>query len=130
MKFPAEQGRRYEIRAYGLVGWPANDTTLVLYDTDGTTWLAYSDDHPLEEPGASLIEWEAPATGTYFTSVQQFNPGAWGCDMTYLLQAYRVTPTPTLTPTNTRLPTNTPTMTATRTPVPSLLTVYLPLVVR
>ena len=126
IKFAALAGEEYVLRAYDLAGRPANDTTLRLYDGDGTTQLAYSDDHPLEDPGASRIEWIAPVTGTYFASVQQFSSSTWGCATTYLLQVYQRTPTPTVAPTATETPTATLTLTPTTVPI----RVYLPLMVR
>ncbi len=50
-----------------------DDTTVALIDTDGTSQLAFDDDGG---PGlASLINWTAPASGTYFAVVQSFGTG-------------------------------------------------------
>jgi hypothetical protein len=47
------------------------DTSLVLYDTDGTTVLAFDDDGG---PGlASRLTWTAPSQGTYFLAVRGFD---------------------------------------------------------
>ena len=52
---------------------PDTDTVLRLFDTDGSTLLAYNDDDPgLPEPVASRIIWTAPATGTYFIMVRDY----------------------------------------------------------
>lgn len=52
------------------------DTTLTLYDTNGNTQLAFDDDGG---PGlASLINWTAPATGTYFLAVRSFSSSGTG----------------------------------------------------
>ena len=86
VKFAALAGKTYTMRTFDLGGRPHNDTTLTLYDVDGTTQLAYSNEHPLEEPGASRIEWAAIGTGTYFLKVAQFNPSTGGCELTWLLE--------------------------------------------
>jgi hypothetical protein len=122
------------MRTFNLGGRPDNDTTLTLYDVDGTTQLAYSDEHPLEEPGASRIVWEAMDTGTYFLKAAQFNPTVGGCELIYLLEVIHGTPTPTATPTPTPTATPAPTPTATPTPTgtvtpPSNL-IYLPVVLK
>lgn len=120
VKFAALAAETYTMRAFDLGGRPDNDTTLTLYDVDGTTRLAYNDEHPQEEPGASRIVWQAPDVGTYFLKVAQFNPHVGGCQVTCLLEVIRSTPTPTATP----VPTWTPTPTATATVIYGL---YLPL---
>ena len=58
------------------------DTTLTLYDTDGTTELIFNDDGGLGR--ASLINWIAPVDGTYFLKVADFGDDDTG---TYNLQA-------------------------------------------
>jgi len=83
------------------------DTTLTLYDTDGVTQLAYNDIDPLNPP-ASRIDWTATTSGTYFLKAAHFNPEAGGCSMTYELAVERITPTPT----------------------PTLIPLYLPLMVK
>ncbi len=47
------------------------DTTLRLYGQDGVTSLAFDDDGG--EGRASLINWTAPASGTYFVRVKAFS---------------------------------------------------------
>jgi len=116
VKFPTLAGETYIMRTFNLGGRPDNDTTLTLYDVDGTTQLAYNDDHPLEELGASRIVWEALDTGMHFLKVAQFNPNVGGCELTYLLEVTHGTPMPTVTPT------------ATVTPPANLI--YLPLVLK
>jgi Matrixin/SdrD B-like domain/Bacterial pre-peptidase C-terminal domain len=57
------------------------DTSLVLYDTDGTTVLAFDDDGG---PGlADLLVWTAPSQGTYFLAVRGFDTetGAYSLSM-------------------------------------------------
>ena len=119
VKFAALAGETYTMRTSNLGGRPDNDTTLTLYDVDGTMQLAYNDEHPLEEPGASRIVWEAMDMGTYFLKAAQFNPDVGGCELTYLLEVMRGMPTPTGTPT----PTSTPVVTP-------AYRVYLPLVLK
>ena len=109
VKFLASAGEVYTARAFNLGGRPVNDTTLTLYDSGGVTQLAYNDEHPDEAPGASRIEWQAPAGGVYFVKAAQFDPATGGCALTYELEVIRGTPTPTVVP-------------------PSLL--YLPLITR
>ena len=46
------------------------DSELFLYDTDGRSELAYSDDYDVGY--ASQIVWAAPDTGTYYVAVQGF----------------------------------------------------------
>jgi hypothetical protein len=123
----------YTIRTLNLEG--ATDTILTILDTDGTTALMMNDDDP-ENPPASRIVWQAPASGTYFIRVSNFlNLG--NCDAKYDLQVETTgpitgpTPTPSLTatitltpiPTNTTTSTVTPTQTSTATttvtPTPS-----------
>ena len=101
IKFAALVSETYTMRTFNLGGRPDNDTTLTLYDVDGTTQLAYNDEHPLEEPGASRIVWEATGTGTYFLKAAQFNPNVGGCELIYLLEVLHGTPIPTSTPTPT-----------------------------
>jgi len=98
VKFPALASETYTIRTFSLGGRPDNDTTLTLYGVDGTTQLAHNDEHPLEEPGASRIVWNATDAGTYFLKVAQFNPAVGGCELTYLLEVMRGIPTPTPLP--------------------------------
>jgi hypothetical protein len=92
VKFPAVAGATYVMRTSDLGGRLDNDTTLTLYGTDGATQLAYNDDDPVAEPGASRIEWQAPAAGTYFLRVAQFNPQIGGCALTYRLEVRRGAP--------------------------------------
>ena len=94
VKFAAVGGVTYLIRTTNLSPSSENDTTLTLYDVDGTTVLAYSDEHSLEPAGASRIDWLAPATGTYFVRAQQFNPAAHGCTMTFFAEVAQQIPQP------------------------------------
>ncbi len=98
VKFLAAAGESYTVRAFNLGGRPANDTTLTLYGTDGTTQIAFNDEHHDEELGASRLEWQAPASGVYFVKVAQFDPSAGGCALIYDLEVIRGTPTPTVAP--------------------------------
>ena len=67
------------------------DTTLTLYDTDGTTQLDYND-NDWANPPLSRITYHFATTGTYFIKVAHFNPDAGGCgpDLWYTLV---ITPT-------------------------------------
>ena len=44
---------------------------MTLYDTDGTTQLAFDNDSG--DGFASLIRWQAPTTGSYFLAVRTFS---------------------------------------------------------
>ena len=57
------------------------DTMIALYDQDQTTVLAENDDSNGEL--ASYLAWNAPASGTYYINVRNWNPGNGGCGMTY-----------------------------------------------
>ncbi len=97
VKFLASAGEYYIVRAFNLGGRPINDTILTLYDTDGTTLLAFSDEHWLEKPGASRIEWRALTSSVYFAKVAQFDPLEGNCRLTYELEVIARTPTPAAT---------------------------------
>jgi hypothetical protein len=60
------------------------DTTLLLYERDGVTQLAYNDDDPATAPASRLI-WIAPETGSYYLQIASFNPDGIGCHATYNL---------------------------------------------
>jgi len=69
VRFVARTDHVYTIRTLNLSA--GNDTTLTLYDTDGTTQLEYNDDDPYNPP-ASKIVWLCPTTGTYFVKAAPF----------------------------------------------------------
>ncbi|MFQ5814438.1 MAG: hypothetical protein ACE5I2_14770, partial [Anaerolineae bacterium] len=122
VKFIAEAGYVYTIRTFNLSA--DNDTTLTLYDTTGTSQLAYNDDDPDNIP-ASKIVWTSPTSptiGTYFVKAAPFGTEIGGCNTTYNIRVTgepAPTPTPTATNTATATPTPTPTDTATPTPTPT-----------
>jgi hypothetical protein len=62
-------GVSYRIETFNL-GW-GMDTYMHLYDTDGTTELAFDDDGGTGV--ASLIVWTPPATGTYYVKVRPYS---------------------------------------------------------
>ncbi|MDE3089184.1 MAG: LysM peptidoglycan-binding domain-containing protein [Chloroflexota bacterium] len=117
-KFAAQSGTHYTIQTANL--GPNADTYLYLYGTDGTTLLTSNDDSG--GTLASRIDWQAPATGTYYAMVKHWNPNVGGCGTTYDLsvnvQANPITPTPTPTATETNTPPISPTPTATPTQAP------------
>lgn len=80
LKLAAIAGESYHISTSNL-GLKA-DTYLYLYDQDGVSLLASNDD---EANGllTSGIDWVAPADGTYFLLVKQWNPSFWGCGTSY-----------------------------------------------
>jgi hypothetical protein len=123
VKFVARADNIYTIRTLNLS--TNNDTTLTLYNTDGTTQLIHNDDDP-DNPPASEIIWVCSTTGTYFVKAAPFGMQIGGCSVTYDLEVTSVpvpTPTPTVTntptPTVTNTPTPTPTSTATATLTPT-----------
>jgi len=68
MKFTTVAGRRYTIETLNLRN--GADTYLELYDTNGTTRLAYNDDGG--GGLASRISWTAPRAATYFIRVRDY----------------------------------------------------------
>jgi hypothetical protein len=102
VKFVAEADHGYIIRTLNLSA--GNDTTLTLYDTDGTTQLEYNDDDP-QNPPASEIVWLCPTTGTYFVKAAPFGTQIGGCDVTYDL---RITSAPASTSKPTAMDTSLP----------------------
>lgn len=79
IKFVATAGKTY-LLSTSLLG-ASSDTYLYLYDTDGTTLLASNDD--FGDTLASQIEWQAPASGTYYILVNNWNPNVGGCGTKY-----------------------------------------------
>ena len=81
-KFWAANGRSYVIDTFNLGGF--SDTLLFLYDTDGTTLIAYNDDY-----GGGLgsrISWTAPADGYYYIRVRHYSSSAYGLVTNYDLK--------------------------------------------
>ncbi|KAA3660591.1 MAG: hypothetical protein DWQ04_18955 [Chloroflexi bacterium] len=73
-------GKTYYIETRNL-GW-GMDTILYLYDTDGTTQLAWNDDGGAGL--ASLIAWQPTASGTYYVRVDPYdNDNTAYCDALY-----------------------------------------------
>ncbi len=68
VSFSASSGNQYTIETFNLSA--GTDTTLTLYDTDGTTFLIFDDDGGVGL--ASRIVWTAPASGTYYVMVDAF----------------------------------------------------------
>ncbi len=71
--FQAVAGRNYVFQT--TLGTLA-DSTLALYDRNGTTRLAYNDDWGSSY--ASRIAWRAPAGGTYYLAVAAYSPSQSG----------------------------------------------------
>lgn len=132
-RFQATAGAVYTATTFNLL--LDTDTTLRLYDSDGTTLLAYNDDWPgAPEPLASRIIWTAPADGQYYLRVSDFYgrgdclgydltlrdsltpPNPFGPWVPLLILRYAQPPTATATRTPTVTPTATPTHTPTRSP--------------
>lgn len=79
IKFNAVAGKTYPIHTFNLGEYA--DTVLSLYAPDGTTLLASNDDYGGKF--ASQIVWTAPADGTYYVLVKQWNPNTGGCGTQY-----------------------------------------------
>jgi len=74
VKFTASEGITYVFETLSL--GDRCDTYLYLYDTDGVTLIARDDDGG---PGwASLIEWRATSSGTYYVRARQYWSGVYG----------------------------------------------------
>lgn len=78
--FAATGGVSYTIQTGNLGS--NGDTVLHLYDTNGTSELAYDDDGA-DELFASRLKWVAPATGTYFVRVHHYNASTFGDNTRY-----------------------------------------------
>jgi len=78
-KFEAKAGVRYFLQTVNLTAYC--DTVLTLYGNSMATALLTNDDTP--EAGSG-VEWVAPADGTYYACVTQWNPEDYLC-----LGAYR-----------------------------------------
>lgn len=81
VSFTATAGQKYILKTYNL--GPSADTYLYLYGQDGETLLDSNDDDGSSL--ASRIEWEAPATGTYYILVRDWDPNVSGCGTGYTL---------------------------------------------
>ncbi len=79
ISFHAQAGAWYRIETGNLGS--ACDTVLHLYGPDGTTELAYNDDGGVGL--ASLINWQAPTSGTYFACVHDYDADAMGPNTSY-----------------------------------------------
>ncbi|MBI4318450.1 MAG: pre-peptidase C-terminal domain-containing protein [Chloroflexi bacterium] len=78
-RFSTTAGTIYFVETLNLGS--RSDTFMYLYDTDGSTLLAYDDD---SGPGlASRIVWTAPTSNTYYLRVRHFNSGAYGSNTSY-----------------------------------------------
>ncbi|MGC8839624.1 MAG: hypothetical protein ACP5UM_14580, partial [Anaerolineae bacterium] len=101
-RFFAEPGYSYTIRTFALNPPYANDTLIMLLDTDGRSPIASNDDDEANPPASRLV-WTCTAPGDYFILVRQKNPIAGGCNYTYSLEVIGRVPTKTPTPTATPL---------------------------
>ena len=93
-----------------------DDSTLTLYDTDGTTVMGFSDDYS-RATAASRITWVAPTSDRYYASVAGWNRVDFGSYALTLGIWVGIFPTPGSdmpTPTRTPRPAATPTPTAAR----------------
>lgn len=81
VSFTAKKGVTYSINTSNL--GPNADTVLSLYGTDGATLLTTNDDS--NGTLASLITWKAPANGTYYAQVTNWDPLVGGCGTDYNL---------------------------------------------
>lgn len=79
LAFSANGGTVYTIRTFNLAS--ESDTYLTLYDTDGSTLIEANDDGG--EGLASLIQWNAPASGVYYLKVRHYSSSANGTTTGY-----------------------------------------------
>ncbi len=88
VSFPCSAGDRVEIGTDAdLLAGPTVDTKITLYDTDGTTQLAFNDDGG---PGLySLITYDITANGTYYLKIEGFSGTSAGF---YILQGAQTDP--------------------------------------
>jgi hypothetical protein len=82
LKFSALQDQTYRIKTTDLGA--AADTNLTLFDQDAQTILATNDD--ITGSQASQITWTAPANGSYYILVEQWNPLIFGCQTGYTIK--------------------------------------------
>jgi hypothetical protein len=86
VEFSAEAGRIYGIGTKNL--GPLSDTVLYLFAPDGLTLLASDDD---SGGGlSSLIQWQCPASGTYYAMVCHYSAEYFGLATNYDLFVARV----------------------------------------
>jgi YVTN family beta-propeller protein len=139
ISFDVQAGEVFTITTFNLA--PGTDTVLTLYDTDGATQLAKSDDVNWPSDLSSQIVYTATQAGTYFAMVAPY-PNTGSCTTSYdlslvkkwilylpiILKNYSpsaatatatATPTATATATSTTGPPSTATNTPTATPSPT-----------
>jgi len=80
-KFTVSVGLTYTIQTANL--GPECDTMLTLYDTDGTTQLAFNDDYG--EGLDSRIDYTFPLNGTYYVKAEHYNSNQYGTGTEYQL---------------------------------------------
>ena len=85
LKIQAQAGQTYTIQTSNL-GTSA-DTYLYIYASDGNTLLASNDDAD-GNTLASRVVWTAPADGTYYVLVKDWNPNVAGCGTGYQVGLY------------------------------------------
>jgi RHS repeat-associated protein len=74
-KIDATAGSRFQFEVVlGSIAGSLSDSTLALYDLDGTTVLQFNDDIDFANGRyGSRIEWEAPRTGSYYLKVAGYS---------------------------------------------------------
>ncbi|MDH4208804.1 MAG: PPC domain-containing protein, partial [Anaerolineae bacterium] len=82
--FVAEKGNKYRIETGDLQA--DCDTVIFLYDEEGTE-LTYDDDAG-DDVLNSLLEWTAPASGTYYVKIRDFR-GQAGPEVSYQIWIQR-----------------------------------------
>jgi hypothetical protein len=80
VQFQATAGITYTLSTTNTGGHA--DTQLYLYDTDGSTLIAFNDDYPGMWP-SSRIDWQPTVNGTYYVKVDHWDPWAYGCTTEY-----------------------------------------------
>lgn len=85
-RLDAVAGGAYAIRTTNLAA--GVDTVVQIYDLDGVTLLGTDDNGGGGK--ASLLDWQAPQSGTYFIRVSPTPGSATGCNASYRLQVNHI----------------------------------------
>ena len=100
VKFVGEQTYTYTIETLKINTY--NDTVLTLYDTDGTSQLAYNDDDlvdPSNAPFSRIDDWYCETAGTYYIRVAHHAlEGGCGEEYQYKLEITRKSASGSLRP--------------------------------
>ncbi len=91
VKFFAQNGVNYEIKADNLGPHAENDIVLELYDSTNTLLTTQDEGDQGLEGEEELISWTAPADGIYYVKASQYELTVFGGGTNYDLSVYRPT---------------------------------------